>query len=466
MKTFNLCILVCLAIAAHCVPILPPNGREQDEDMAEAYLRRFYQLTDQNGPTLLGGFGEASTKLKEMQKFFGLEVTGTLDAETLEVMKKPRCGVPDVLQYSISPNNPKWPTNKLTYRIENYTPDMSVSEVDNAIQKALQVWAKVTPLQFTRISSGTADIMISFGARAHGDYYPFDGPNGILAHAFDPSVGIGGDAHFDEDETFTSGSNGYNLFLVAAHEFGHALGLSHSDDPGALMFPTYTYTNPKSFILPMDDVKGIQSIYGSNPDDPDRKHPTTPDGCDPNLVMDAATNLRGEMMFFKDRFLWRVSSQGSKPQQVLIKSIWPEIPNNLDAAYESRETDKLYLFKGGKVWAFSGYEPVKGYPKSISKMGLPNTVRKISAAMYDDESRKTLFFVDDYYYSYDEARKRMDEGFPKRVEDGFPGMTGRITAAIQVRGFSYLLSGSKMFEFSSSTKTFYRVLKHSYFLGC
>ncbi len=60
-----------------------------------------------------------SDKLKEMQKFFGLKVTGKLDKKTLEVMKKPRCGVPDVAAYStFKAETPKWQTNKLTYRWE------------------------------------------------------------------------------------------------------------------------------------------------------------------------------------------------------------------------------------------------------------------------------------------------------------------------------------------------------------
>ena len=86
-----------------------------------------------------------------------------------------------------------------------------------------------------------------------------------MAHAFFPLYG--GDAHFDSSETYRVDSKvisnegnraPVDLFMVAAHEFGHSLGLSHSNDAGALMAPFYREPVPDDKIVNEDDVKAIQ----------------------------------------------------------------------------------------------------------------------------------------------------------------------------------------------------------------
>ncbi|XP_075054894.1 stromelysin-1-like [Mixophyes fleayi] len=234
----------------------------EDLTKAQEYINHFYSGVAK-GRTRSKPNKE---KIKDMQTFFGLNITGKINAETLQVMLKPRCGVPDVQRFSHFPGNPKWEKTSLTYRIVNYTPDIPNSEVDYAIAQALRLWSEVTPLNFFRAHSGVADIMISFSYKDHGDFYPFDGPLGILAHAYAPSQGIGGDAHFDEAETWTLGRQGTNFFLVAVHELGHALGLEHSRDKQAIMYPTLqdnSFVVPANFKLFADDVTGIQALYGA-----------------------------------------------------------------------------------------------------------------------------------------------------------------------------------------------------------
>ncbi len=90
-----------------------------------------------------------------------------------------------------------------------------------------------------------------------------------MAHAFFPPPNggtIAGDAHYDEAETWAVTlpipGGRFDLVMVAAHEFGHSLGLNHSSVAGAIMRPSFGSGTSQRF-LHQDDISGIQSIYGT-----------------------------------------------------------------------------------------------------------------------------------------------------------------------------------------------------------
>ena len=56
----------------------------------------------------------------------------------------------------------------------------------------------------------------------------------------------------------------WGLSYVALHEFGHTLGLDHSDNEDAVMWPYARIGNPD---LHEDDINGIQYPYGEQMSD-------------------------------------------------------------------------------------------------------------------------------------------------------------------------------------------------------
>ncbi len=177
-------------------------------------------------------------------------------------MRTPRCGVPDSAAFVI--DGRKWDHTNLTYKFSELASDLSGADIGDAIRKAFHLWEEVSVLRFQEVGAGQpADIVIRFVSGDHGDYEGFDGPSGTLAHAFFPppnSGSLAGDAHFDDDDSWSIDlpASGTDLVTVAAHEFGHSLGLAHSQVTTALMFPFYGGPNRR---LDHDDIDGITQLY-------------------------------------------------------------------------------------------------------------------------------------------------------------------------------------------------------------
>ena len=158
-----------------------------------------------------------------------------------------------------------WDKNDITYAFVNGTDQLAGDTERDAVRRAFDLWAAQTPLTFTEVSdSSTADISIGWAVGDHGDGDPFDGPGDVLAHSTFPNPYDKSQVflHFDDDEQWVdSDTQDVDLETVAAHEIGHTLGLAHSNDPNALMFPSYS--RPHRF-LDQDDIAGAQSIYGAS----------------------------------------------------------------------------------------------------------------------------------------------------------------------------------------------------------
>ncbi|XP_047426141.1 stromelysin-3-like [Mugil cephalus] len=389
---------------------------------------------------------------------------------------RPHCGVPDhstLTLVDMLHHNPKkkrrmsreqrrrrfalfggrWDKTDLTYKIMRFPWQISEDKVRRVFREALAVWSEVTPLRFREVTNEKADIIIDFNRYWHGDSLPFDGPGGILAHAFFPQTHREGEVHFDYDEHWALGNDvGTDLLHVAAHEFGHVLGLQHSLEPDAVMCPFYTDSYPLQ--LSEDDKRGIQYLYGPPRYTPPETTETNeietelPDAC--RINFDAVSTIRGELFFFKSKYVWRIrNGQLQAGYPALSSRHWRGIPNHIDAAYEDKNGN-IWFFQGDSYWVFDAERKITG-PDPVWRLGLPVTDIQAALKWAQNHHERVYLFKSGSYWPFNVQENRIDDIHPHSMHE-WAGVPSHIDGAFwDSYGYANFLSGFQYWKFDPET---------------
>jgi len=178
----------------------------------------------------------------------------------------------DILTSWVAQGNIFQPGKNLKVGFLNNPSVMNAETARDQVFNGIRAWfainvpnISVSISYITNVQS--ADVKVGWYKGNHGDgaNNAFDGPGGTLAHAFYPTNGV---IHFDDDENWSASLFGpepstIDLASVAAHEFGHTIGLNHSECSNATMTPYYFGLAMRT--LSIDDVVGSRTIYGNNP---------------------------------------------------------------------------------------------------------------------------------------------------------------------------------------------------------
>lgn len=252
------------------LPRIKPGELHVDLEDVQNYLQH-YGYVDAGSGCQRGRLCPQTTKaLTRFQTFNRMSITGEFDSSTRDEMAKPRCGVPDFSELEFRTIG-AWDRKELTYAFGPMTEQaVGSSAAQAAVRRAIATWQSAgVGLQLSEVTfADNPDIRVEWRPAADPDHSMV---GGTLAHAdFPPGFsiitrpGLPLPVHFDDVEhTWSDGieSGAFDIETVALHEFGHILGLLHTNVPGAVMFPSIGPAS-ENRSLQTDDLNALRALYG------------------------------------------------------------------------------------------------------------------------------------------------------------------------------------------------------------
>ena len=168
--------------------------------------------------------------------------------------------------YTLS--GPSWAQPQMTYVVNAANLDLPPLSAENALRSGADAWLQ---------QSGAFRFV--YGGASAQTNNTFDSVNLVLFRNASNGSAIAttywwssGNRIVDADMvfwdaafTFFAGSSGcsggFYIEDIAAHEFGHALGLGHSTSVDATMYPSVTSCNTRNRTLDADDIAGARALY-------------------------------------------------------------------------------------------------------------------------------------------------------------------------------------------------------------
>ena len=171
----------------------------------------------------------------------------------------------------------KWGTLNVSFYVNPANADVSANAAISALQGGMSAWNTQSGTSFRFAYAGPT------GSTSTGN----DGKNVILFRNVDngssiattyawSSNGVLVDSDivfWDGGWAFFTGSSGCNngayIEDIATHELGHSMGLKHSSQTDATMYPTYNRCSTSMRTLSSDDIAGANALYAGGAGTPD-----------------------------------------------------------------------------------------------------------------------------------------------------------------------------------------------------